>query len=51
VIMLLYRDDYYDRDAEIKGVTEINFAKNRQGKTGLVKMRFAKETNTFHDLV
>lgn len=31
VVMLLYRDDYYDKDAE--PVTEVDVAKNRDGET------------------
>jgi replicative DNA helicase len=54
VIMLLYREDYYDKDKEekpVQDIIEIDFAKNRQGGTGLVKLKFVKETNTFYDLV
>ncbi|TLS37768.1 replicative DNA helicase [Pseudalkalibacillus caeni] len=52
VVMLLYRPDYYQNDdPETKDLVEINFAKSRQGRTGLHKMKFVKETNTFHDLV
>lgn len=54
VIALLYREDYYNKDEENKSaqdIIEINIAKNRQGSTGLVKLKFIKETNTFYDLV
>lgn len=52
VIALLYRDDYYNKeDNSNSDLVEINFAKNRQGMTGIVKMKFTKPTNTYYDLV
>lgn len=37
-VILLYRDEYYNKETEEKGVLEVNFAKNRDGSTGLIKM-------------
>ncbi|AEH46759.1 replicative DNA helicase [Parageobacillus thermoglucosidasius] len=51
LIAFLYREDYYNRDAEQKGITEIIIAKNRNGDTGTLYMKFVKETNTFYDVV
>lgn len=51
VITFLYRDDYYNPESEAAGITEIIFAKNRNGSTGTIKLKFQKETNTFYDLV
>ncbi|MFC0188211.1 replicative DNA helicase [Fictibacillus aquaticus] len=50
LILFLYRDDYYYADSQTPGITEILFSKNRQGRTGMVNMKFVKETNTFHDI-
>ncbi|MGG0276933.1 replicative DNA helicase [Bacillus rhizoplanae] len=47
VIMLMYRDDYYDKETEDKDITEIHVAKHRNGPVGLVKLRFLKEYGRF----
>lgn len=38
LIMFLYRDEYYDKETEEKNILEINIAKQRNGKTGTLKM-------------
>lgn len=47
VIMLVYRDDYYDPNSQYKGLAEINVAKNRNGATGKVITNFEKERTLF----
>lgn len=47
VIMLVYRDDYYNSNSEYKGLAEINVAKNRNGGTGAVITNFEKERTLF----
>lgn len=47
VIQLLYREDYYDAEAENKNVIEIIFAKQRNGATGTVSLAFIKEYGLF----
>lgn len=48
VIMMLYRDEYYDKDdAEKVGHAEVIIGKQRNGPTGTVKMRFEAEYGTF----
>lgn len=50
VIMMLYRDDYYDKDdADKQGSAEIIIAKQRNGPTGTVKLRFDAKYNRFKD--
>lgn len=49
VIMLLYRDDYYNKE-EPSNIVEVNISKQRNGKTGLVQLVFLKERNKFADL-
>ena len=50
VVMMLYRDDYYDEDAEEQNIIEINIAKHRNGPTGTRKLFFKKENTAFYDL-
>ncbi len=45
---MLYRDDYYDKDdPEKAGSAEIIIAKQRNGPTGTVKLRFEAKYNLF----
>lgn len=50
VIMMLYRDDYYEKDdPEKAGHAEVIIGKQRNGATGTVKLRFDAKTNRFRD--
>ena len=49
IVGFLYRDDYYEDDAENSNI-EIILAKQRNGPTGTVELHFAKEYNKFVDL-
>ncbi|MFN3454852.1 MAG: replicative DNA helicase [Pseudobdellovibrio sp.] len=50
VIMMLYRDDYYDKeDPDKQGHAEVIIGKQRNGPTGTVKLRFDAKTNKFKD--
>lgn len=50
VIMMLFREDYYDRDTpEIKGLAEVIIGKQRNGPTGVVKLRWRPEYGLFED--
>lgn len=52
VIMMIYREDYYDRDnPEIKGVAEVIIAKQRNGPTDTVKLKWIPEYGIFENLV
>lgn len=52
MIMFLYRDDYYDRDAvdEENGISNVEciIAKNRDGQTGTVLFNYFRTTQKFH---
>ncbi len=52
VIMMIYREDYYDRDnPEIKGLAEIIVAKQRNGPTDTVKLRWVPEYGIFENFI
>jgi replicative DNA helicase len=51
LILLLYRDEYYNQNTEDKGIMEINIAKNRNGATGVCQVLFAPSTGSFHPTV
>ena len=52
IIMFIYRDDYYTKDASKEpGVAEILIAKQRNGPTGMVKLAFLKPITKFESLV
>ena len=38
VVMFIYRDDYYNKDTELKGISEIIIAKQRNGPIGTVNL-------------
>lgn len=50
VVMMLYREDYYDEFSENKGVTNIFIRKNRNGPTGQVDLKFDRQHQRFYDL-
>ena len=50
VIMMLYREDYYDKeDPEKQGAAKIIIAKQRNGPTGDVNLRFDAKYNLFRN--
>lgn len=51
VVVFIYRDDYYYRDSDDKGVAEIIVAKHRNGPTGTVKTAFLQHYTKFADLM
>lgn len=50
VVMFIYRDDYYNRDTERKGVSEIIIAKQRNGPIGTVELAWLPEYTKFANL-
>jgi replicative DNA helicase len=49
-ILFIYRDDYYNMNSDEPGIAEIIVSKQRNGPTGVVKTRFAKEFTRFDNL-
>jgi replicative DNA helicase len=50
VVMFLYRDDYYNKDTELKNVAEVIIAKQRNGPTGTVNLLWLPEYTQFRNL-
>ncbi|MGB3296276.1 MAG: replicative DNA helicase, partial [Phormidesmis sp.] len=47
LIMMLYREEYYDADTPDRGIAEIILTKHRNGPTGTVKLLFQPEYTQF----
>jgi replicative DNA helicase len=50
VVLMLFREDYYNPTDENKGIAEIMIAKQRNGPTGTVKLAFINEYTRFETL-
>lgn len=50
VIVLLYRDDYYNESSKMPGIMELIVSKNRNGETKTILLGFNKESSSFYDL-
>jgi replicative DNA helicase len=53
VIAFLYREEYYLRDkttADQEGIAEVIIAKNRNGPTGVFKLKFFSNNTRFMNL-
>jgi replicative DNA helicase len=48
IVMMLYRDDYYDRESAATGIAEVIVRKQRNGPMGTVFLRFQAELTRFH---
>jgi replicative DNA helicase len=49
-ILLLYRDDYYDKEEGQNNIIEVIVDKNRNGPLGVVQLYFDKSTQVFSNL-
>jgi replicative DNA helicase len=50
MIVFIYRDEYYFQESPEKGVAELIIAKQRNGPTGTVKVKFTSEFTRFDNL-
>jgi replicative DNA helicase len=50
LIMMLYREEYYDPDTPDRGIAEVIVAKHRNGPTGTVKLLFEPQFTRFRNL-
>ncbi|MCL6639074.1 MAG: replicative DNA helicase [Firmicutes bacterium] len=51
LVMFIYRDDYYNKDSEKKGIAEVIIAKHRNGPVGKVELYFQNELTRFVPLI
>ena len=50
IVLMLYRDDYYNADSEEKNIVEVIVSKNRHGEPGTVKLQWLPEFFAFSNL-
>lgn len=50
LIVFIYRDEYYNKDSQDKGLAEVIIAKHRTGPTGSLKLRFFGNYSQFTNL-
>ncbi|MDD5688508.1 MAG: replicative DNA helicase [Elusimicrobia bacterium] len=51
LIVMMYRDEYYNKDSPNKGTAEAIISKQRMGETGAVRLTFQGEYSRFKDFV
>ncbi len=51
IVMMLYRDDYYNPESERPNIADLIIAKHRNGPTGTVQLYFNKKYTKFTDLI
>ncbi len=50
VVLMMYREDYYEEDTDRKGVTDLYIRKHRNGPIGHTELSFKKEQLKFIDV-
>ncbi|BAC87975.1 replicative DNA helicase [Gloeobacter violaceus] len=50
IVLMLYRDDYYNPDSPDRNIAEVNIVKHRNGPTGTVKLLFENQFTRFLNL-
>ncbi len=50
VVMFIYRDDYYNHDSDMKGISEIIIAKQRNGPIGTVNLVWLPQYTKFANM-
>jgi len=50
VVLMMYREDYYEEDTDKKGITDVYIRKHRNGPIGHIELMFKKEQLKFLDI-
>ncbi len=50
VVLMMYREDYYEEDTDRQGITDIYVRKHRHGMVGRAELLFKKEQMRFFDI-
>jgi replicative DNA helicase len=50
IVLMMYREDYYEEDCDRKGITDIYIRKHRNGPTGHIELMFEREKMRFFDI-
>lgn len=50
VVLMMYREDYYNEDTDRQGICDIFIRKHRNGPTGRIELLFKKEQMRFYDI-
>lgn len=50
VVMMMYREDYYEEDSDRPGLTDVYIRKHRNGPVGRVELMFKKDHLRFYDV-
>lgn len=50
VVLMMYREDYYEEDTDRQGITDIYIRKHRHGMVGRAELLFKKEQMRFFDI-
>lgn len=50
VVLMLYREDYYEEDTDRKGLTDVYIRKHRNGPTGHIELMFERSRMKFYDI-
>lgn len=50
IVLMMYREDYYEEDTDRKGLTDIYIRKHRNGPTGHIELMFERAQMKFRDV-
>ena len=50
VVLMIYREDYYEEDSDRPGITDLYIRKHRNGPVGRIELMFKKEQMRFYDI-
>ena len=50
VVLMMYREDYYEEDSDRPGMTDVYIRKHRNGPVGRVELMFKQEHMRFYDV-